>query len=140
MSLPQRPQVGVAVLVLRDGRVLMGQRLGALGTGTWALPGGHLEFGESFEQCARREVREETGLELLAVEQGPCTSQVFEGRHYVTIFMQAQSAPGEPSAREPAACAGWHWFDWAALPAPLFPSLRSLREAGFAPAPPDVPG
>ena len=57
------PRVGIGVIVMRNGLVLLGERIGAHGAGTWALPGGHLEFGESVEQCARREVWEETGLE-----------------------------------------------------------------------------
>ena len=60
-------QVGVGVLVLRDGRVLLGLRRGAHGAGTWALPGGHLEFNETVAACATRETLEETGLQLRSV-------------------------------------------------------------------------
>lgn len=58
-------------------------------TGTWALPGGHLEFGESFETCAVRETLEETGLNIKDVRFLTATNSVMtaEDKHYVTIFM-----------------------------------------------------
>lgn len=129
------PRVGVGVIVMRGGRVLLGERRGAHGAGTWALPGGHLEFGETVEQCARREVDEETGLQLVDVQRGPWSSDVFvaEGRHYVTLFVLAACAVGEPAVREPDKCAGWQWFDWAALPAPLFLPLQTLQRSGYVP-------
>jgi len=127
-----KPEVGVGVLILRDNRVLLGQRQGSHGADTWAPPGGHLEFGESVEACARREVLEETGLELDTVRPGPYTSDLFtpEGRHYVTLFVVAGAAAGEPQAREPGKCRGWHWFAWSELPEPLFlPQATLKREA-----------
>lgn len=128
-------RVGVGVLVLREGRVLLGRRQGAHGAGTWALPGGHLEFGESVEACARRELLEETGLVLQSCRPGAFTNDVFEaeGRHYVTLFVQAEVAPGEPRVMEADKCAGWGWFDWAALPQPLFQPLHTLWRSGFVP-------
>ena len=128
-------RVGVGVLILREGRVLLGQRLGSHGAGSWAPPGGHLEFGESAERCARREVLEETGLTLGALHPGPYTVDAFPeiGRHYVTLFVVATEAVGEPERREPTRCAGWAWFDWRALPTPLFAPLASLRAQGYTP-------
>ena len=81
------PQVGVGVIVIREGLVLLGKRIGSLGAGTWALPGGHLEFGESIEDCASREVVEETGLAVQSVARGPYTNDYYasEGKHYVTM-------------------------------------------------------
>ena len=58
----ERPKVGIGVLIVKDGKILLGERIGAHGSGLFALPGGHLEFGETFEETARREVEEETGL------------------------------------------------------------------------------
>ena len=55
------------------------------------MPGGHLEFGESFENCATREILEETGLTVQNVRFLTATNDVMEdeGKHYVTIFMGA---------------------------------------------------
>jgi 8-oxo-dGTP diphosphatase len=75
------PQVGVGVLIVENGRVLLGKRKGSDGAGTWSAPGGHLEFGETVEACARREVLEETGLQLQDLRLGPFTSNVFEAKH-----------------------------------------------------------
>lgn len=128
-------RVGVGVIVVRDGRVLLGERAGAHGAGTWALPGGHLEFGETVADCARREVLEETGLAIHDIAAAPYTSDVFvaEGRHYVTLFVTAK-APGDPVALEPDKCPGWQWFGWADLPRPLFAPLQTLYDSGFVPA------
>lgn len=60
--------------------------------GTWGLPGGHLEANESFEDCAHREILEETGLHIRNLRFLTATNDVMEaeGKHYVTIFMGAQ--------------------------------------------------
>ena len=130
-----RTRVGVGVIVSREGRVLLGERLGSHGAGTWALPGGNLEFGESVEQCARRELREETGLELTSIRQAPFTVDLFPdaAKHYVTLFVEALGVTGEPQNLEPAKCGGWAWFEWHAMPTPLFTPLASLHAQSFVP-------
>ena len=134
-SVAERPRVGVGVLVTRDRTILLGLRQGAHGAGTWSPPGGHLEWGEPVEACARRECREETGLELGAIRTGPFTNDIFEdeNRHYVTLWVTAPAAAGEPRVMEPAKCERWEWFGWDALPAPLFLPLINLRGQGFQP-------
>lgn len=126
------PQVGVGVLIFRDGRLLLGCRKGSHGAGCWSAPGGHLEFGESPEACARREVLEETGLTLGHIVRGPWVNDVFvsEQKHYVTLFCIAHlpAGEGEPENLEPEKCEGWQWFDWHDLPQPLFLPLKNLIE------------
>lgn len=131
------PRVGVAVLLLRDGKLLLGQRAGTHGVGTWAPPGGYLEFGESLEACARREVLEETGLSVENLRLGPYTNTIFEeeGKHSVTLFLLADcpKSLGQPEPCEPDKCLGWSWHPWKHLPQPLFATLAQLRESGFVP-------
>jgi 8-oxo-dGTP diphosphatase len=123
------------VLVLRGGKILLGKRLGSHGAGTWSPPGGRLEYGESIEDCARRELREETSLELGPVTLGPYTNDIFPEveQQYLTVFVVAYDAVGEPRNLEPHKCEGWGWFEWHELPAPLFAPMRSLVASGFAP-------
>lgn len=126
----------MAVIVVREGRVLVGRRLGdSHGHGSWQFPGGHLEFGESIQQCAAREVAEETGLAVTAIELGPYTNDVFaaNGKHYVTLFAVAQSHAGDPIALEPDKCADWQWCQWDALPTPRFLSIDHLLATGYRP-------
>ncbi|MFM9634943.1 nucleotide triphosphate diphosphatase NUDT15, partial [Streptomyces galilaeus] len=61
----QEARVGVGCLVVNDqNHILLGLRLGEYGKGTWGMPGGHLEFGETIEECCVREVKEETDLDV----------------------------------------------------------------------------
>jgi 8-oxo-dGTP diphosphatase len=133
---PPPPRVGVAVIVVRDGQVLVGHRRSAThGDDTWQFPGGHLEYGETVEACAVREVAEETGLMVTTVTRGPYTNDVFvgAGKHYVTLFVLATAPEGTPAVREPEQCAEWRWCEWDALPTPRFLPIEHLRAIGYRP-------
>ena len=134
-DLSERPRVGVGVLVLRGHRLLLGERRGAHGAATWAPPGGHLAFGERAEECAARELEEETGLVLRAWQPGPWSVNTFPeiGRQYATLFVVATDTIGNPVTREPAKCVGWQWFAWDALPEPRFAPLATLIATGWTP-------
>ncbi|KAL1875313.1 hypothetical protein VTK73DRAFT_10150 [Phialemonium thermophilum] len=113
-------RVGVAAIIPdAQGRVLTGRRKGSTGSGRWAFPGGHQEFGESYFQCAEREVLEETGLDVRALTTVALTNDVFqdEGLHYVTIHVKCKklNPDQEPKVLEPNKCEGWQWTTWAEL-------------------------
>jgi 8-oxo-dGTP diphosphatase len=133
MSDNTRPKVGIGVCIIKDGKVLLGKRLSSHGTDTWSFAGGHLEFGESFAECATREVREEAGIEISEPTFMAVTNDVYEKeqKHYVTIFVKAHWLAGEPQVLEPDKIAGWQWFDWDDLPTPLFLPIIHLLESGF---------
>ena len=134
-NMKNRPLIGVAVIVLKEGKVLLGKRKNSHGAGTWQLPGGHLEFFESIEGCGSREVYEETGLEIKNIRRGPYTNDIFAeaGRHYVTLFLIAEVAGGQLKVREPEKCEKWEWFAWHDLPEPKFLPLANLVKQRYAP-------
>lgn len=121
-------RVGVAAVILREGRILLGERIGSHGAHTWATPGGHLELGESIEECATQETLEETGLAVDSFEKLTFTNDIFEkeGKHYVTLFVVASCSKGEPQVTEPHKCKQWKWFELDELPGPLFLPLTNL--------------
>lgn len=125
--------IGVGVIVKKNGLVLLGKRKNSYGAETWAFPGGHLEFGEKVEDCAVREVLEETGITIENLKKETFTEDISkeEGRHHITIFVSADYKDGEPKALEPEKCESWGWFKLDALPEPLFPPIKNLIEQGF---------
>lgn len=117
------PRIGVAVIIKRDNKILLGKRKGSHGEGTWSFPGGHLEFGEKVSECAKRETLEETGLDIKNVSEIKTTTEDFfetEQKHHITLYVFADYFSGEAEIMEPNKCTGWGWFTWDNLPEPLF--------------------
>lgn len=132
MKKNQYPRVGIAVIVVKSGKVLVGKRREAYGQGTWAFPGGKLEFGESFEECAAREAKEEAGVEVENTTFATVVNDVISDldKHYVTIYMKADYVSGEPKPVD-GEFETWEWRDWDNLPSPRFIPLENLLKSGY---------
>lgn len=118
-SFNERPKVGVGVIVFKNGKILLGKRKGELAPGKYAATGGHLEYLESPRECARRETREEAGIEIENVRFLSVINIILDGIHYVHIGFAADWKSGEPQLLEPDKCEGWEWYTLDALPSPL---------------------
>ena len=99
---PPRPIVGIGVVVLKPDAVLLIQRGKPPNLGSWSLPGGAQELGETCEAAARRELEEETGLEVGDLTLAACFDSIRHdeaGRihyHYTIIDYAARWRDGEP--------------------------------------------
>ena len=113
-------RVGVGVLILKDTKVLLGKRKGSHGAGSWCLPGGHLDYGESFAECVLREAKEETGFDVIPEEIVSLSNDIAYGKHYVTIGIKGRIKSGALELMEPEKCEKWDWFSLDELPSPLF--------------------
>ena len=120
-------RVGVASWILNpNGAVLIGRRVGSHGAGTWAPPGGHMEFGESPKETAIRETAEETGLILPPsdVKIVGITNDIFdsENKHYVTIHcVTLFNLFTSVQVMEPNRCTEWWWAYPTRMPDNMFP-------------------
>ncbi len=131
-----RPSIGVGVLVWRDKHLLLGKRLIEGGQSCWQFPGGHLEYGESVLDCARREVLEETSLKITKLRHLGFTDKAFTigKRQYITLLISSDYASGTAEVLEPDKCELWQWFDYQQLPEPLFePISLFLSQIGISP-------
>lgn len=125
-------RVGLGVFVWRDGTFLMGRRLGSHGHSTWSIPGGHLEFGETWVEGAKREVMEETGIQIDNIRFLAATDDHFPGdnKQYATIWVESDWVSGEPTITEPDKWIDMEWHTLQDLPKPLFePCWQNLRIA-----------
>lgn len=110
---PAEPKVGVGAITIKDEKVLLVKRGVEPSNGLWAIPGGKLKLGESMQECAAREILEETGITIKA---GDCI-YVFDfierdseekiKFHYVIIDFAADYVAGVPRAADDALEAGW---------------------------------
>ena len=110
---PAGPQTAVGAIVFRDDKVLLVKRANHPGQGLWAIPGGRVKLGETLQEAAMREVKEETGV-IVNPKDPVYVFDVIdrddEGGirfHYVIVDLLAEYLSGEPDAGTDASEARW---------------------------------
>ena len=131
---PDAPRLAVGVVVIYEQKVLLVLRGKPPGKGTWAMPGGSVELGETLKQAAEREVLEETGLSVTAGEicytfetiQRDDQAQVVY--HYVIIDLLAEpldpTQPLHPADDVDDAA----WFTRTQIDNTRLPMMRVTRQ------------
>ena len=129
--------IGVGVIVLNEKKqILLGLRnedeekadSELHGSGTWTMPGGKLEYGESFEEAGVRETKEETDLNVTDIEVFCMNNDLNKHAQFVTVGLIAREYNGEVKVMEPDEIVDWKWFDLDNLPKNLFmPSRKCLQ-------------
>lgn len=123
-----RSYTACSVLVVREraGRreVLLSRRLAGYGKGAYSLPGGKLRPDESVQECAARELFEETTLVIRQSRPVSLHITRLPGKPRVLSVSVLAECEGEPKLREPYENTGWSWFDLDSLPHPLFEPTR----------------
>jgi 8-oxo-dGTP diphosphatase len=118
------PKLAVAVLIVRDDRILLGRRgPGTREPGRWSFPAGFVERGERVETAAAREAREETGLEATI---GELVGLFSEDGEPVVLAVYSAVADGDPVAGDDLTEIGW--FPINDLPELAFPRDRRILE------------
>jgi 8-oxo-dGTP diphosphatase len=120
--------VGVGIVIRRKDEILLVRRRNVHGDGSWSTPGGHLDPGESPEECAVREAREETGVEVGSVRFLAITNDVFEKEalHYLTVWMEGDYLSGTETVAEEYEVSEVAWYAAHSLPDELFLPLQNL--------------
>lgn len=127
---------GIGVILVRDGKILLGRRhpdpdkadSAFRSAGEWCLPGGKMDWGETFEEAGTREVLEETGILISKIEVISVHNFKNEHAHFMTVGMFAHKWKGEAKVMEPDEITEWKWFSLKRMPYPrYFPSFGVIN-------------
>ena len=129
-------KIGIGVMILDKNKILLGHRAknkkdtgGIYEVDCWTLPGGKQEYNETFLDCAKREVKEETNLNIEDLELFGAADDIQPDRHYITMHVIAKKHNGEPRVMEPTKEDEWKWFDLNNLPENLYSPSKKFIES-----------
>lgn len=118
----KQARVGLSIIILNEkNEVLIGERQGSHGAGKFSVPGGHLEFLETYNECCSRELMEEIGVSFEQYEKIGFSEDFFkeEQKQYTTLYFGVKNIDSDIiniKNLEPDKCKGWEWVDINNLP------------------------
>ena len=124
----EQVRVGIGVIIVNEeNKILIGKRINSHAP-YYSIPGGHVELGETFEEAAIREIKEETNLiieqpRVIAITNNLETYQK-ENKHYVSIILLVDNYQGALENKEPYKCEEWQWIEPVNLPEPHFDASK----------------
>ena len=131
----QHIKIGTGIMILDGDKILLGHRSknvkdtgGIFENDCWTLPGGKQEYDEAFWDCAKREVKEETNLEIDELELFNVTDDFQPDRHFLTLQIIAKKSSGELKIMEPTKIDEWEWFDLENLPKKIYSPSKKFIE------------
>lgn len=129
-------KVGIGVMIINNHRILLGHRVtngqdtgGIYEPDTWCLSGGKQEYNETIFDCAKREVKEETNLDISHMEVFGAIDDIQPNKHFVTIWIIANQYEGELKIMEPDKQDDWKWFDLDHLPDQIYSPSQKFIDA-----------
>jgi 8-oxo-dGTP diphosphatase len=126
----QYTKISVGILIYKDNQILFGKTKNKEGNTRYILPVGHLEYMESFSDCAKREIEEECGIKIKDIElQFISNTDRYTPNHYVHIGLKAKWLSGEPKVLESGGILKWEWIDKDNIPENLSPGAKLTIEA-----------
>lgn len=131
-ALPKATNLSSEAYIVDGSRLLLGLRKNTYGAGTWAMPGGHLNYMERADECLVREIKEEMSLDIRAsdMELLALTDdlQPDSPNHYLHLTFKVNLKGKVPQVTEPEFCEQWKWFELNNLPKNIFPPHKKIFE------------
>lgn len=128
-------KIGCELFWRNKDKILLGLRKNCYGAGTWALPGGHLEFNERLVDALCREAKEEMGIKIspsdLKLISIVDDLQPENNLHYVHVSFEMHNSHLQPQLMEPDRCEEWRFFHVDELPQKFFPPHQGIIENYF---------
>lgn len=114
--------IGAVILVFNSqNQLLLGKRLNGYKDGYYGAPGGRVEVGEKIIDCARRELKEEIGVQATELRYLGFVKENQGAFDFIHFICTVNIGDQLPECTEPDKCEGWEWFDLDKLPGMIVP-------------------
>jgi 8-oxo-dGTP diphosphatase len=121
----QQPLGAFVIVINSENQVLLGERKNSYGVGLYGCPGGRLELSESLQDCAKRELVEETGLTAKSIKYLGVIREMQEGYNFIHFAFLCDEYEGQIELKEPDKCVSWNFYQLDSIPYQILPAHRA---------------